>query len=123
MRFKNGLALFSRTSGRRHWNIASFHSPHSMTWHWILSFGLPQPGSGRWLHFARWKTNCGPQWLLQVAKCSLQWHVQQPMWYRDCYYRLRDKMDARLGDDRPLPHTMPPPNSPFNVVDGGSSRH
>lgn len=121
MRFKNGLALFTKTSGRRCWNVASFHSPHSLTWSWILSFSLPRADEGRWLHFISWRTNCGRQWLLQVARCALQWHTQRPMWFRDSYYRLRDQRDGLLGEDRPLPHTLPPPIVP--TVDGGQSVH
>jgi hypothetical protein len=115
-----GLKLFTRTSGRRCWNIASFHSPHSLTWSWILSLSLPRGDEGRWLHFARWQTNQGRQWCLQIARCGLQWHRQRPMWFRDCYYRLRDKQDGLLPpDERPLPHQI----TPTIIGDGGQSLH
>ena len=123
MHFKNGLALLSRTSDRRCWNVVSFHSPHSMTWTWILSFAFPRADEGRWLGFWRRRSALGLQWGVQVARCSLQWHRQSPMWYRDAYYRLRDKQDAALSNDRPLPHALPPlpPSAP--VADGGNSLH
>lgn len=100
-----GLSLFRRTSNKGCWNIAAFHSPHSLTWSWILSFSLPTKGSGRWLGFHRWQTNDGGQWLLQVARCALQWHRQRPMWYRDLYWKLdRQREDERV----PRPADIPP---------------
>lgn len=35
-----GLKFFSRTSARQTFNLASFHSPHSLTWRWIVSFSF-----------------------------------------------------------------------------------
>jgi hypothetical protein len=116
-----GLRLFSRTSDQRSWNLASFHSPHSLTWSWILSFRLPRGDEGRWLGFHRWQTNDGGQWLLQIARCALQWHRQRPMWYRDLHARCRDELDT-LEDFSRRPA---PARSPFKptVIDGGQSLH
>jgi len=94
MRVMSGLALFRRTSNSGCWNLASFHSPHSLTWSWILSFSLPQGDSGRWLGFHRWQTNQGQQWLLQIARCDLQWRRQRPIWYRHLYQKQRDEIDG-----------------------------
>jgi len=119
-----GLKFFSRTSGKGCWNLASFHSPHSMTWSWILSFSLPRSrDEGRWLYFSHYRSNVGLEWSLQVARTCLRWHRQRPMWYRDCYMRLRDKQDGLLPpEDRPLPHSPHSPPS-LTVMDGGQSLH
>jgi hypothetical protein len=114
-----GLKFFTRTSDRRCWNLASYHSPHSLTWSWILSLSLPRPGEGRWFHFYRTRNNTGLHWLLQIARIALRWQTQRPMFYRDMYYRLRDKKDEALGEDRPLPHALPS----LSVIDGGQSLH
>lgn len=121
---RGGLILFQRTSDSGCWNVATFHSPHSLTWSWILSFRVPRADEGRWLHFARWKTNSGTQWCLQIARHALQWHRQQPMWYRDLWRRARDEHDE-LKEFTRTSMPRPPLRSPFNpvVIDGGSSLH
>ena len=97
-----GLMFFTRCSGEGCWNLASFHSPHSMTWSWVLSFRLPRSrDEGRWFHFSRYRSNDGLQWWLQIARISISWHRQRPMWYRDCYMRLRDKQDVFLPPKNP----------------------
>ncbi len=110
MRFRNGLALFEKTNSQGCVNLASFHSPHSLTWSWILSFSLPRAGSGRWLGFHPWQTNQGRQWVFQIAWCTFQWHQQSPMWYRDMYMRLRDETEIAAGRMWPGPaYQVPPP--------------
>src|SRR5690242_3536459 len=89
-----GLALLRRTNDRRCWNIASWHSPHSLTWSWILSLSFPRAGEGRWLHYSGYRSNVGYQWCLQVARVALRWHRQRPMWYRDMWQRRRDELDG-----------------------------
>lgn len=120
-----GLAIMSRTSDPRTLNLASFHSPHSLTWSWILLFHRPRADEGRWLHFSSWRTNCGRQWCLQIARHALQWHRQQPMWFRDLWQKARDENDALKYQTRTPRLPGPPPRSPFNpvVIDGGSSLH
>lgn len=94
MKFRTGLALFTRTNDRGLWNVASFHSPHSITWSWILSFRFPKKGQGRWLPFFHsYRGNNGLQWHVAFAKCGIQWQRQNPMWYRDVLNRKRDRED------------------------------
>ena len=91
-----GFALFRRTIDRRTWNIASWHSPHSLTWSWVLSFSfsLPRGDEGRWIGFHPYRTNHGLNWLVQLGRCSLRFQRQRPMWFREMYYCLRDKRDG-----------------------------
>lgn len=114
MRFRNGLALIERTSKRGGWNLASYHSPHSMTWRWILSLDLPRRGEGRWLHFSRSPGLGQQKWILQVAKFGLRWLTQRPMWYRDLYARLSDERAIAEGRMwRGSAYQAPPPLPPI----------
>lgn len=118
-----GLTLLGRTNDRRTFNIAAWHSPHSMTWSWIVSLSLPRGDEGRWLHFSAYRTNVGLQWILQVARVGLRFHRQRPMWYRDLYERKRDQLD---GIEQAVQHAgQHPPRSPFTptVIEGGQSLH
>jgi hypothetical protein len=125
MRFRNGLALFARTSDRRSWNVASYHSPHSMTWRWLISFSLFRGDEWRvrplwWSH----TTTDGLQWGCRVPWIGIvRFQQQRPMWFRDLYQQLRDRFDGLSGVPRPEP--PPPPRQPFapTVVDGGSAIH
>lgn len=93
-----GFAAFRRTSGRRHWNLASYHSPHSLTWRWLLSFSLPRSrDEGRWLGFWYSPNNNGVQVYFQIARCCLHVSTQRPMWYRSLYARARDEADQLSG--------------------------
>jgi hypothetical protein len=123
MHFRNGLALLTRTNVRTSWNLASFHSPHSMTWRWLLSFSLFRADEGRWWPiWMPYRANNGLQWVIRIPLVGfLRFAQQRPMWYRDCYQRLRDQRDGLLpDDDRPLPHQMKPT---LTVIDGGNSIH
>lgn len=97
MRFRSGLSMFNRTNSRGLWNIAAFHSPHSLTWRWILSFGLFRNDEGRvwplWGHH-------GSYWMLRLPFIGiLSFQTQRPMWYRDLYRRRRDEDDeARYAE-------------------------
>lgn len=117
----NGFKFFSRTSDKKCWNLAAFHSPHSLTWSWILSFRLPRSrDEGRWIGFSRYRTNEGLQWYLQFARTCLTWHSQRPMWFRDLYMRKRDKEDGELyPENHPVPSSAPN----LTVIDGGQSLH
>lgn len=91
----NGLKLFSRTSSRETWNLASFHSPHSLTWRWVISFSLFRGGEARvrplWYGY---RDNNGLQWGFRVPFVGLvRWAQQRPMWYRDLYISQRDETD------------------------------
>lgn len=124
MRFNNGLTLFTRTSDRRRWNVAAFHSPHSLTWSWILSFSAPRADEGRWLNFWRYRDNNGLQWGLQVARHCLRWHKQRPLLYRDLWRKARDENEELRHLTRVATPELPP-RSPFNpvIIDGGGSVH
>lgn len=88
-----GLAFFHRTSSPKTWNIAAYHSPHSLTWRWVLSFS--RGGYfGRLPRIWTYRDNNGRQWSLNLPWIgSFDWRVQRPMWFRDLYIRQRDKRD------------------------------
>lgn len=128
MQLIRGLSLFAKTNSRGCYNIASWHSPHSMTWSWVLSLSLPRRGQGRFFHFATFRSTLPTQWHLQLMWFTLSWLRQNPMWYRDTYHKLNDEQAQRerrlwLCDDHPHKlHDLPPP-IPAATVDGGLSRH
>lgn len=94
-----GLKLLHRTSSQHCWNLASYHSPHSLTWRWCLSLTLPHSDFGRWRPtFWKYRDNNGLQWAVGFLRFYMQWHVQKPMWYRDLYTRLRDERDQHSYD-------------------------
>lgn len=124
-----GLTLFSRTMPQRRWLIASWHSPHSLTWRWFVDFYLFDRGHRRAWPLG-WKygrpngnLSCGfvVPW---VGAFSLQ--TQKPMWFRNLYMRLRDEQDQREGmlwlNDR-HPHKIheTPPPSATSVFDAPST--
>lgn len=104
------LKLFSRTSSAQTFNLASWHSPHSLTWRWILSWRrhtvmVPKPhfiwnsfgfavGFGAALAFRIGRDNNGWQWSVSLLWSSLDYLSQRPMWYRDLYMRMRDERDG-----------------------------
>lgn len=109
MRF-GPLTLFSRTSDRRVFELAGWHSPHSMTWLWVLSLhrqclAWPKPylflGSGLTiglgqmigLHVSR--STAGWHWSVSLLWHALYFTPQKPMWYRDMF-RLADADRAKL---------------------------
>lgn len=93
-----GLALMTKTNNKGGWNLAAYHSWHSLTWRWILAFNLPVRGQGRWRPtFWTYRDNSGRQWGFGIVKFYLQWHSQQPMWYRHMYARLSDETEQRAG--------------------------
>lgn len=112
--FIPGFAAFKRTSSRTTWNVASFHSPHSLTWSWVLSLRR-QPlftfrpwaqfhgghfpgfgaGFGQFISFHAYRNNGGWQ-----IGWSLLWHEfhrssQRPMWFKDIVQSQWD--DAGTG--------------------------
>jgi hypothetical protein len=89
-----GVDFFEQTSDRHVINLAGYHSPHSLTWRWSLSFSRPRNrDEGRWFGFWSRKHNCGGEVALQLARCQLRLNTQKPMWYRDLYMQLRDERD------------------------------
>jgi len=109
-----GLALFQRSSRARTLDLASYHSPHSLTWSWIISatrqsVAWPKPhaslrlkprlpgghiGLGHLIRFYLYRDNNGWQWGVSLFWLSLSWSRQRPMWYRDIYLRERDRRDG-----------------------------
>lgn len=121
---RNGLEFFCKTNNRRTWNVAHFHSPHSLTWIWILSFHLFAPSEWKvWPLFASWRDNNGLQWMLRVPFVGFfQWHVQRPMWFRDLYMRMRDEQD-RESYERSLARAVSQSAAPKPTVDIGYTYH
>jgi hypothetical protein len=117
-----GLAFFRKTSGPRLWNIASYHSPHSLTWRWILSFGLFRGDERRiWPIVMADRHNTGMHILVRIPWVGMfTFSTQRPMWFRDMWRQDRDERDGltkRKADIPPAPAKRP------TVVDGGNSLH
>lgn len=121
MRFENGLALFTKTNVKGSWNLASFHSPHSITWRWLLSFSRFRADEWRvrpvWMPH---RTNCGLQWTLRIPFLGfLRFAQQQPMWYRDILNRKRAREDQERYEQSTMRHLESRPN----VVEGNKALH
>jgi hypothetical protein len=118
-----GLKLLSRTSNRRCINLASFHSPHSLTWSWILSLTFGPVGSikpyaslklretfvpgvhlglGQLIGVTAYKGNNGIQWSIALLWVNLSWHRQTAMYYRDMHERVAMARDRLEGENRRL---------------------
>jgi hypothetical protein len=84
-----GLSIFTKTSQKHRYVIASWHSPHSLTWRWSLSFAwVPSGEAGVWhIH----KHNDGVAVILALQWLRFDFNTQKPMWYRDMYRRQRDR--------------------------------
>lgn len=132
-----GLTAFRRTSGRGCWNIAAYHSPHSLTWRWLLSVSfdasiLVKP----FAHYSRdffgpsfgfglgilsghiYRSNGGWQFAGNLMGMAIHLQQQRPMWYRNLYQRARDEADQLSGrlwvSDR-HPHNVVPPTTVSTV--------
>jgi hypothetical protein len=115
-----GLKFFSRTNSRGTWNLASYHSPHSLTWRWIVSIDLPRRGEGRWRPGWYWSPhNSGGQAYFQILKVGIRLHWQRPMWYRDMYQRARDEADGYRYQRSTFNYAA----EQTEVADGGKSLH
>lgn len=115
-----GLKFFRRTSGPGSWNLASYHSPHSMTWRWLIGFTRFRGDEARvrplWWSY---RDNGGLQWGFRVPWIGVvRFSQQRPMWFRDLYTRLQD----RLHEER-FEKPEPPPRHQLTVIDGGQSLH
>lgn len=96
-----GLSLFSRTSDRYTFNLATFHSPHSLTWSWGVSFILPRSaGEGRWLGAWTYLNNGGRQFGFQIMRCQLTFSRQRPMFYRSLWQRENEAYGERMAAAR-----------------------
>jgi hypothetical protein len=144
-----GLSLFARTNSPRHWNLASWHSPHSLTWSWILHADVSRPtfnphwraygkhspdsplgpafhaGFGTLARVSAYRNNNGWQLGASLLGVTLSWSRQQPMWYHDLWRRERDRQDQLDGllylpDNHPEKvHRLHPAPSPTHP--GGSA--
>lgn len=123
-----GFTAFRRTSGKRSWNIASFHSPHSLTWRWLINMSLssmfsrprlymaPRRDSsfGTRSHFVAFAfnigiagasastNNSGWQFTAMILGLCLNFSQQRPMWYRELIQRAWDEKDAVVRENRRL---------------------
>lgn len=104
------LSLFNRTSCRRTFSVASWHSTHSLTWRWALSvvrqpFVAPRPyaftntvgfgiGLGQLLGVSAYRTNGGWQPTVSLLWHSIDFRQQKSMWFRDMWRRAADRRDG-----------------------------
>lgn len=73
-----GFDVWRQTSDRFRINLASYHSPHSYTWSWIVAFRRPRsPDEGRW--FSCYITDSHRLAGLQIARCEFTLHRQSQM--------------------------------------------
>lgn len=106
-----GLGLFQKTNSKGHINLAAYHSPHSLTWSWILSVSF----SGAWRYdpafskrrglrfgFSSWRNNYGRPWVLCLPWVAIEWHVQRPMWFRDLHARSWEEAEQLKAANRKL---------------------
>lgn len=113
VRRQGALRLFTRTNSKGLYNIATYHSPHSLTWSWIVSinfdgiwrgFDVSKGRRSIWPRFGfhLWGNNHGPQWSVALPGVVLSRQVQSPTWYRDLFYRAREREDALEDGNRKL---------------------
>jgi hypothetical protein len=133
-----GLAVLRRTSSKRCWNLASYHSPHSLTWRWLIGLTFGGVFSRPRLYMSPRETfmgarnpfpafafnigiagasastnNYGWQFAAWMFGIHLHFHQQAPMWYRTLYQRARDEADQLSGrawfsDKHPSKVHVPP---------------
>lgn len=116
-----GFSVFCRTSSQRTWNLAAYHSPHSLTWRWLVSLSLGRVFSKPGIHLDRksrnfwpspfvgfgfnvgfagahaYTNNYGWQFGAWVLGVHIGFTQQAPMWYRDLYRQARDASDGLRG--------------------------
>lgn len=83
-----GMEFFSRTSSEDVFNLASYHSPHSITWRWIISFSRRDIKTKRpW--FFKYKSNTGITAGFKIPFLGdIYLKTQKSDWYKDAYNRL-----------------------------------
>ena len=116
-----GFSAFRRTSSPRAWNLAVYHSPHSLTWRWLVDLSLGRVFRKPRIHLDRgscefWRSpfvgfgfnigvagaraytnNYGWQFDAWFLGLHIGFTQQSPMWYRDLYHRARDEADGLRG--------------------------
>ena len=126
-----GLGILNRTNSKHSLNVLSWHSPHSLTWRWILALrrhhlsikpyafasGIGHHrflgmGFGQLLGASASRNNDGWQWSLSLLWLSLDFHQQKPMWYRDMYRRQRDSELERDFASQRAPEPIITPDHP-----------
>lgn len=91
-----GLSLLNKTNSLTTFSIAAWHSPHSLTWRWLLHWCRFRGDERRvtWRILSWDRHNLGIQASLLIPFVGRLWfQTQKPMWYRDLYARLRDERD------------------------------
>lgn len=119
------LRLLAPTNSKRTFNLASYHSRHSLTWSWILSLSF----SGAWrkpdgrlrFAFTPWGTNTGRQWMLVLPFVALQWHRQHEMWFREMFYRVRAREDQLEREVSKLRRKLTAAEEAAALAAGGSA--
>jgi hypothetical protein len=122
----SSLKFFTRTNSPGSWNLAAYHSPHSLTWRWVLSFSLFRADEGRVWPLCWWfRRHDGLlEWTVRIPFVGfLRWNAQRPMWYRDMYMSLRKRVDQETGmlwlpDSHPEKIYRKPAPTPPNIVSG-----
>ncbi len=97
-----GLQLFGRTNSPGLIVIASWHSPHSMTWRWVLYWSRFRAGERRagWPLVYALRNNLGLDWTVMFPWLGrLELKTQAPLWYRDVWRREHDERSQRLPPD------------------------
>jgi hypothetical protein len=91
------LSLFKRTNSRRLFNIAAYHSPHSLTWSWIVSASFDgvwrKPEGGLRIGIRSHRTNSGLHIVAALPFVVFERQRQREMWFRDLFRRARDRED------------------------------
>jgi hypothetical protein len=116
----SGFRLFEKR-GRGRLDVASWHSPHSLTWSWILTIAWAVPAYvkphwqwssvgphkfrgfsvGSLINAHAMRNNNGWQWGFALLGLSLHWAHQYPMWFRDLYWkRERDRRERQKFERR-----------------------
>lgn len=90
-----GFSLFSRTSARRTFSIASWHNPKSLTWRWLLHVSFT--GGHREVRLGLYRVgNRGQIMGLNLPFVSFYFHTQEPMWFADIEARRRAEHEQGL---------------------------
>lgn len=87
-----GFSLFSRTSSKHSFNIASWHNPKSLTWRWIISVSFT--GWRRYVRLGVHRIGAWPGCVLYLPFTSLHLHVQRNMWLADIEARRVERARA-----------------------------